>query len=340
MAECMYWTFDALHKFELQDSSDSWEGLVDGTDNKNLGRLINYVKSTVSAMAMDFVNPNSLQTSRTIDGEKTYIRMVFRYSSIDAPTPLGKDSESSLADLLGEDSNLFVRRNAKYQMSEFEEWFLAEHKNFLTKRQSELISVLPRTLNDGEFSFNGDLLKSEAKINHRKNLTHLLNRIRETTKTEWEKTQKGKTKMPRYHTDRDNKLKTYTDLINKGETTDKDIQNWIVEGCQGKEWLEDTIQKGLKVEHLKNLNRCIKDLEDMTKPTLYAINENLIQAIEDLEKYAREIPMKTITLAPAPEEKQIAPKRKYTTKSIFYFDAYGNEIQYRDYGEERTPLSV
>lgn len=336
MAECMYWTFDALHKFTLQEKGDTWDGLVDGTDDKNLARLTTYIKSTVEAMAMDFVNPNSIKTSRSVDGEKTYIRMVFRYTSIDAPAQSSSDSpEENLMDSLGNDSNLFAQRGGEYQMSEFEEWFLSENENFLTKKQAELIKILPETLNDGEFSFNSELIKTEANIKHRKNLTHYLNRIRATTQAEWEANQKEKTTMPRYYTERDNKLKTYIDLIDNEETTDADIQKWIVSGCQKEEWLEDVIQKGLKMEHLKNLNRCIKGLEDMKKQTLYAVNENLFAAVESLEKHAKTVSMRAVPI-PEKKEKKIAPQKKQSTKNIFYFDAYGNEIQYRDFAEKPT----
>lgn len=336
MAECMYWTFDALRKFTLQEKGDTWAGLVDGTDDKNLARLTTYIKSTVEAMAMDFVNPNSIRTSRSVDGEKTYIRMVFRYDSIDTPALSSSDNpEESLIGLLGNDSNLFAQCQANYQMSEFEEWFLSEHKNFLTKKQAELISTLPKTLNDGEFSFNSELIKTEANIKHRKNLTHYLNRIRATTQAEWEARQQTLTTTPRTVTDRANKLKGYFDLIDHEETTDKDIQDWIAKECR-QEWLEDVIQKGLKAEQLKNLNRCLKGLEDMSRATLSAVNENLVLAAESLEEIEKEACPRLSSVEP--EEKKAAPTKRLNIKTIFYFDTYGNEFQYRDYGEESTPV--
>lgn len=338
IAECMYWTFTALHKFTLQDSGDTWEGLVDGTDNKNLGRLINYIKSSVEAMAMDFVNPNSLRTSRSVDGKKTYIRMVFRYSSIDAPRLSGGEPDDTIMNSLESDSNLFVQREAEYERSAFEEWFLSENQTFLTKRQSELIKVLPETLNDGEFSFNSELVKTEANIKHRKNLTHLLNRIRTTTTTEWEAKQKTMSGAPRVVTDRENKLKTYLTLLEDEDTTDSNIQNWVAQACQ-QEWLEDICQAGLKAEHLKNLNRCLKGLEDMKRPTLYAVNENLVLAAETFEAYVKEAtPRPTQPLTPKEEQKVVLNKNP-GTKKVYYFDTYGNEIQYRDHAEN-TLLGV
>ena len=100
-----------------------------------------------------------------------------------------------------------------------------------------------------------------------------------------------------------------------------------MKGCQEEEWLEDVIQKGLKLPHLKNLNRCINGVENMSKQTLYAVNENLVRAEEISNKDVREATMRAITTS-IKEENKVIPQQqpKPTTSNTFYLDTYGNEI--------------
>jgi len=321
LSECVYWAYQALDKFTLLDGT--WDGLVDGTDKKNIGRLINYIKTTVQSNAIRFANPNTRFTTRNIGGKRKNAKIVFTYTSLDALITAEDGTQTALVEFMDNNSNLFKNSHTEQQMSEFTEWFQANKHTFLKKSYIALLDNLPRALNEVDNTFNAELLKKEAGIrsNH---LNYYLDKIKLKTMEAWEIKQKGRTAMPRYIMKRDKRLKSYLALMEVAETTDKDIQNWIVQGCEEEEWLEDVIQAGLKAEHLKNLNRCIKGLEDMTKPTLYAVNENLVLAAETLDKDIREATMQAI-LSPIPEEKKIIPQ-KPTNSNTFYLDAYGNEI--------------
>ena len=322
ISECVYWAYQALDKFTLLDGT--WDGLVDGTDKKNIGRLINYIKTTVQSNAIRFANPNTRFTTRNIGGKRKNAKIVFTYTSLDALITAEDGTQTALVEFIDSNANLFSNPHARYQMNEFIQWFEANKHTFLKKSYIALLDNLPRALNEVDNTFNAELLKKEAGIrsNH---LNYYLDKIKLKTMEAWELERKGRTTMPRYIVKRDKKLKSYVALLNNEETTDADIQRWIVKGCQEEEWLEDVIQKGLKLPHLKNLNRCINGVENMSKQTLYAVNENLVRAEEISNKDVREATMRAITTS-IKEENKVTPQPKPITGNTFYLDTYGNEI--------------
>lgn len=321
ISECIYWAYVALDKFTLLDGD--WDGILDGTDKKNMGKLITYIKSTVQSNAIRFANPNTRFTTRNIGGKRQNAKIVLTYTSLDTLITNEDGSQTALVEFMEDNANLFGNPAARYHMSAFVEWFHANKHTFLKKNQLLLLENLPRALNENDNTFNGELLRKEAKIrgNH---VNYYLDNIKLRTMEAWEASKKEQRTMLNTMTKQSKKLKGYLTLIDQEETTDLEAQEWIKKGCNKEEWLEDICQKNLPQPLLINLNRCLKGLDDLQRPTLYAVNENIWRAAEHLDEKIKEEKWKMLT-TPVPEEKKLFPKT-IAAGNTFYLDTYGNEL--------------
>lgn len=277
MAESAYQIYLALGKFEVQDGELE--------DPKNQSKLFAYVKRTLSHQAIRFSNPETLFTTTTVDGKKTHIKLTMEVSSLDIA--LMEEEPTTLKDLIPNEANLFGTKEG-YKATQFNQWFQESKEEFLTERELHLLATLPRYINDNG-TYSMEQFKETGIQN--KHLKRTLDRIKEKTHVAYQNSKEIENMNP---------IKEYLELIDKEDTTDKDVLDWLLDAMEIT-WFATELQKRLSQEQEKELIRFYQS-EGATGlgRSLYAVNEAIVdwgrESIRDFAYNKVEFPAQPISL--------------------------------------------
>ncbi len=142
IAECMSFSYMAILKFECENY-ECWKGILKGTNSKDIGKLITYIKKTVKNKIYEFVVNDDVKFTRgMVEGEKgQHIMLRLNLTSIDSYVNGDDGSKVALMDLLGSDSNLFAQYDG-YCWNFFIKWFKQNKDRILTKTQIKFLDDL------------------------------------------------------------------------------------------------------------------------------------------------------------------------------------------------------
>jgi hypothetical protein len=179
---CIYLSFLAINSFKIKDDG-SWEGIIKGTDKKNIGKLITCIMKTVKYELIRFINDHMTYTTAKIEGKNQHVRVKFEISSLDKLL-IGLDGSTiDMLSTLDNESNFWTVRQ-KYQLDCFYKWFHDRRKDkiignkvikkgILTKNQNQLLDKMAKlqnehddyTENDFKSVFGYDRGKANQRIN-------------------------------------------------------------------------------------------------------------------------------------------------------------------------------
>lgn len=323
--ECIYWSFQALEKFTLE--SGSWEGVLDGTNQKGRGQLINYIKTTVENQAIRFANPDTLFTTRKVNGKREHVQIELVFSSLDALIMDSEGDQSTLINSIAENQNHLDRDTRKYKINHFVAWFENTKHLILQDSQLKLLEELPEALNDDSKTFNGAYLQEELGILPN-NLPKYLDRIKERTlKAYLTEFPNGVSTLKQSKaTKRYKRLKNFFQRLNKEELPDQEVYRWIYKIME-ETWANEALEKALTLEERINLNLSYQGRAALSKKTAYkAINA----LYEEMNRYKEVMEEEII--------QRIYTDRKKATEELtqpgpYQLDTYGNLIP--KYGNDR-----
>lgn len=334
MSECTYWSYQAVTKFTLLDGN--WRDVLDGKDQKNMNKILSYIKITVGSNAIRFSNPDTQFTTRSINGQQKHVKIVLELSSLDAML-FGEDgTPTALEELIDTNQNLWGRDITEYKMNHFTQWFHATKHTFLRDSQLRLLENLPKALNDNG-TFNGERLKEECGITAN-NLPVYLERIKTRALNEWEEQFPNghKTLTEVENAQRKRKLKHLHKLLEEEDCDDQRIINWLAKhGTDG--WMHDLATEEMNTEELVAYNRALNTKEPPERKLLYPIINKLEEAYHTYEEQEQNYldshhlpnnePVKPPTSKAKKKEGTKKDRRRgdapETNPSIYYLTTYG-----------------
>lgn len=306
MSEYLLWAWKAIERFEIQDDG-SWEGILDGTDKPNIGRLINNIKITTKNQLHRWVNDDALFTKRTIDGVSQHVTIKMQMDSFDAIL----EGDYGMAETITGESNVFSSTMYDYSISFFQKWYQANKSRILTKSQLEFLDNLRKCVKvegftpDDVYAVTGT---PSADVDKR------LNRIAKRIEKAWIN-EKPNFKN-RLEIERDEELEMWNELFRLAHgKLEPSIQNQVIT-----KWLADRLDKDivesicfrvLETSEMKKLNRLYKlesneALEALKGKSLYAV----IAEAEDRVRALMCASYKVEKVVKEPSEKMIEWKKE------------------------------
>lgn len=308
MSEYLLWAWKAIERFEIKDEG-SWEGIIDGTDKANIGRLINNIKITTKNQLHRWVNDDALFTKRTIDGVSQHVTIKMQMDSFDAIL----EGDYGMAETITGENNMFSSTMYDYSISFFQKWYQANKNRILTKSQLEFLFNLRKCVKvEGYTSDDVYQVTGTPSADVEKRLNRIAKRIEKAWVNE-----KPNFKN-RLEIERDEELEMWNDLFGLAYAENEEIipvQNqlitkWLAERLD-KDIVESICSRVLEQSEMVKLNRLHKlksneALETLKGKSLYAV----IAEAEDRVRALMVENYKTKKVFKEPCEKMIKWKKK------------------------------
>lgn len=228
MNECIYWSYFSIQRFQIRDEG-TWEGMIDGTDKPNIGRLISNIKTTVENEIIRFMNEKVLYTTKRTDGVKEHDRLVVNTTSLDTVLANSEGGTETLLNMISSEMNFWSVKDG-YKLNHFLEWFNEHKERILTKSQVQYLNNMAKAQHLGDGYTENDVAEVTGVSDT--NRSTYTKRIKERVLKAWEKEnpmgQKTQLQMMK-----EKEIELYTpliDLIYVEETAgqNKAISDWFI----------------------------------------------------------------------------------------------------------------
>ena len=180
MNECIYHTYNAVMRFEVRDGG-SWQGMIDGTDKANIGKLISSIKTAVEHEIWYFVNDGG---KRTKNEDRENVKVKFNMTSLDSLIMGAEGEETTLVNSISSEMGFWGDKEG-YKADHFKKWFEENRHRFLLRNQNLLIDNLAKCSHEKDGYTENDVeAVTGVKSN---NMTATMNRIKKRTLDAFEK---------------------------------------------------------------------------------------------------------------------------------------------------------
>lgn len=328
MNECIYWTYFAIQRFHIRDEG-SWEGILDGSDKTNIGRLISNIRTTVENEIIRFVNDKVLYTTKRENGVKKHVRYTVTTTSMDAVFDNGTGELGTLYDIISS-KNSYWEVQEGYELNHFMKWFHENRKRILTKSQNQFLDNLAKAqhLQDG---MTPNDIEEVTGVSDRNRSTYI-KRIYERTLKAWQKEnpmgQKTQLQMAK-----EAELELWTPLIDliytdEIEGQNKRISDWFVNNMVN-ETVANLVYDNLEgVEENKAVTDAIVNSGEqkiIPAPILY----KLVAKVEERLDYIQQMDTTSKPIESNPENKKrnieyANYKKKFIEQPCYVYDKDGN----------------
>lgn len=273
---------EAVYKFEIIDDG-SWEYIIDGTDTKNIGRLITFIKKEVR-YALNNLYDGIKSTKKVIDENgKSHQMHTFigvNFVSIDSLLCSNTEERHEVLDVEGSYWDANFKSSA--QKAVFSEWFNEMRGKILTKSQNDLITVL-ESINyfDRKTELSREELGQALGCNP-DTIPVKISRIRKKVAKKWNEQRKFYSEPRIIKTLRKelNLLLTIQDFDDDNDKFSKAVRSNIDAGV-----ILRIVQDKLLPEDSMTVSDCVKNKTEIPSRILYVISAGIEEAIEELELY-------------------------------------------------------
>lgn len=219
MNECAALTYKAISRFDVEDNM-SWEGILSGSDRKNIGKLMSNIKRTVKNDLIKFVNEKSKFTR--VQNQDAIVNFSTESLSERLDT---NDGETLERYEMVSESYWDVQDG--YEQDFFIKWFQENKEKVLIKSQIKLLEGLAMCQNDSEYTEN-DVYAVTGVPSHKINTK--LARIAEKVTEAFEKAYPGYSKsITDVEKESQNEmLIDFLTLTNTFEYESQEVTEWIV----------------------------------------------------------------------------------------------------------------
>lgn len=284
--ECILHSWHAIQRFEIKDGGN-WNGILDGTDLANIGRLITNIKITVKHEIIKFQNQDVKYTRGEVDGVKgQHVSLKFNMNSLDSILVSADGADSSLVDVIGADSAFWGIENIEYKTNHFVQWFKANKERFLYKSQIQFLDDLAKAQKAEGYTSN-DVYQITGTAGHKVNTK--LRRIEATILKHWvEENPAGQKSL--LQLEKEEEMALWADLMelmNEDPANQNEMMSeWLLDNFDN-EKVANTVYDNVDVEESIAVTRLVngKDQGQIKGSILYKVIKKVEKRVEQLEAF-------------------------------------------------------
>lgn len=288
--ECIVHSWTAIQRFEVKDSG-SWEGILDGTDKLNIGRLITNIQLTVRMEIIKFQNEDVKYTRGEVDGVKgQHVSMKFNMNSLDSILVSADGADSSLVDVIGADANFWGIEDVEYKTNHFVRWFNENKERILYSSQVKFLNDLAKCQKIEGYTEN-DVYEVTGTPSYKVN--GKLKRIETTILRYWEQENPAGQKTL-LQLEKEEELALWDDLMS---LLDEDPANqnemmseWLLDNFENDKvanMVYDNVNEAESIEVTRLVNG--KDLGVISATILYKVIDKVEARINQLKAFNTEV---------------------------------------------------
>ena len=288
LSDCIFFAWEMVKKYEIRDGG-SWQGMINGSDRKNIGRVISIIKTHVSHMIAKEVSTAKETTKTLIDPKdgKSKVYHVFYDLDMESIDKLltNSNTEEECCRQIEEASSFWGEKEQTQAMS-FVTWFRLNRERILTKSQIELLEKLEEVdyfILKHEIG-GADLQKALGNI-QTSSISTRLKSIRKRIQKAWQLESKfyRKSFLSQKLQKQLNLLYLGLEIIENAEPCEMNhlFSNWI-KGSIDAEIFEQILEE-LTFDDQKEITFAIQNKADIICEVLYKVAVLIEEKIEHLE---------------------------------------------------------
>lgn len=331
--ECIVHAWHAIRSFEVRDEG-SWEGILEGTDKPNIGRLITYIKLTVRMEIIKFQNEDVKYTRGEVDGVKgQHVSLKFNMNSLDSILVSANGADSSLVDVIGADSAFWGIEDVEYKTNHFVQWFQENKERFLYSSQIKFLDDLAKAQKVEGYTTN-DVYQITGTAGHKVNTK--LRRIEATILKHWTKENPNGQKTL-LQLEKEEELALWSDFTALLDEDPADqnrmMSEWLLENFET-EKVANMVYDHVTTDESILITRLVngKNIGAVNSSILYKVVSKIEDRINQLEGFNTEV------VGVYKEENEnlkeyAAKKSKWDKQPTFVYDQSGELVKEIPYAE-------
>lgn len=260
-SEYIYQAWEAIQRFE-PDTPESWQGILDRTNEHETNKLIKYIKQTVTHKIYEYANPEAFRTTTTQNGKRIHYTLVAEFESLD--NLLTNPDENYINNFyqMTDENNLFNTTMYYYYITHFQKWYEENKEDILAPSQLEFLDNLRRCANKPFLTAEDFEKETGTKwADYSRRIRRIENRIEKA----WHKRRPHKqSRKQLYNAPRVTFFQEYIDIVNKDtalQAQNLELTNHLIKGMNTADVEHEVfklIHDTLKGEELVTFNRLLK----------------------------------------------------------------------------------